>query len=83
MPEPNCTGSTQHNPCGVALGRAARTKIADARAADLLHTNADIRASGASSLREIAAGLNERDIRAARGGKWTAAQVQRILARSA
>jgi len=42
---------------------------------------ADLRAAGAKSLREIAAGLNARGIPTARGGKWTAVQVQRVLNR--
>ena len=40
---------------GCANGRAARTRIAINRAADLLPIIADIRASGAASLRAIAA----------------------------
>jgi hypothetical protein len=38
-----------------------------------------IRADGATSLRRIAAVLNEREIPAPRGGEWSAVQVQRIL----
>jgi hypothetical protein len=34
---------------------------------------------GLSSLRAIAAGLEERGIPAARGGKWSAVQVARVL----
>jgi Recombinase len=36
-------------------------------------------AGGATSLRAIAAGLEERGIPAARGGKWSAVQVARLL----
>jgi hypothetical protein len=46
---------------------------------DLLPVIADIRASGAHSLRQIAAELNSRSITAARGGQWSAIQVQRVL----
>jgi hypothetical protein len=38
-----------------------------------------IKAEGNSSLREIAAALNERGITTARGGEWSAVQVKRIL----
>ncbi|MBM1173840.1 recombinase family protein [Microvirga arabica] len=36
----------------------------------------------ATSLRQIAAALNERHIRTARGKEWTAAQVVRVLDRA-
>ena len=39
----------------------------------------ELRAGGATSLRAIAAGLEERGIPAARGGKWSAVQVARLL----
>lgn len=47
---------------GREQGRAKRTAIADARVADLRPILADVQASGATSLREIAAGLNGRCI---------------------
>jgi DNA invertase Pin-like site-specific DNA recombinase len=56
-----------------------RAAKASKRAADLLPMIADIKAKGATSLHQIAAGLNERGIKTARGGKWSAVQVQRIL----
>jgi hypothetical protein len=44
----------------------------------------ELRASGARSLRAIAAGLNERGIPTAQGaGSWSAVQVQRVLAQFA
>jgi hypothetical protein len=59
------------------------TKRAKARAADLAPTIAELQAAGATSLRAIAAGLNERGIPTARGtGTWSATQVMRVLARS-
>jgi DNA invertase Pin-like site-specific DNA recombinase len=64
------------------LGIAARQAKADQRAADLTPVIASIRAAGASTLRQFASGLNERKIQAPRGGMWTAAQVQRMLART-
>jgi DNA invertase Pin-like site-specific DNA recombinase len=67
---------------GCANGRAARTRIAINRAADLLPIIADIKASGAASLRAIAAELNSHGIPTARGGEWSAIQVARVLERS-
>jgi DNA invertase Pin-like site-specific DNA recombinase len=49
------------------------------RSADLLPMIRDIQACGAQSLRQIAAVLNTRGIPTARGGEWTAVQVQRVL----
>ncbi len=68
---------------GRMQGRAKRSATAAARAADLRPIITDVRASGASSLREIAAGLNQRGIPAARGGPWSAVQVKRALERRA
>jgi DNA invertase Pin-like site-specific DNA recombinase len=63
-------------------GSKALQARANARAGDLALTIADIQASGARSLRAIAAALNASGIRTATGtGKWEAAQVARVLAR--
>src|SRR5262249_24073828 len=62
-----------------ALGRAALQAKARARAADLAPTIKELQAAGYGSLRAIAAGLEERGIPAARGGKWSAVQVPRLL----
>ena len=59
--------------------RLARTADTRQRAADLLPAIQSIQATGAVSLREIAAGLNERNITTPRGGEWSAVQVQRAL----
>jgi DNA invertase Pin-like site-specific DNA recombinase len=59
----------------------AIAKRADARAADLTPTIAELQAGGATSLRDIAEGLNDRGIPTARGGQWSAVQVQRVLDR--
>jgi DNA invertase Pin-like site-specific DNA recombinase len=56
-----------------------RTEAAQSRAADLLPVIETIKAEGAASLRQIAAGLNQRGILTARGGEWSAAQVLRIM----
>jgi hypothetical protein len=62
-------------------GSAATAAIASARAADLAPVIAELQAAGATSLRAIAMGLNERGIPTARGGAWNATQVMRVLAR--
>jgi DNA invertase Pin-like site-specific DNA recombinase len=62
-----------------AAGRAALQAKARARAIDLAPTIKELQASGAVALRAIAAGLDERGIPAARGGKWSAVQVMRLL----
>jgi DNA invertase Pin-like site-specific DNA recombinase len=58
--------------------RAAR---AGKRASDLMPVIDAIKGEGATSLRQIAAGLNERKIPTARGGEWSAVQVQRLLSK--
>jgi Recombinase len=53
------------------------------RVADLAPVIAELRASGAASLRAIADGLNQRGIPTARGNAvWSATQVDRVLARA-
>jgi DNA invertase Pin-like site-specific DNA recombinase len=66
---------------GRAASIAMRQGKAQRRAADLAPILADIRASGASSLRQIAAALNGRGIATPRGGAWSSGQVALILAR--
>ena len=65
----------------IAKGRAVRAAKAQARAADIAPIVDDIKESGAVSLRQIAAGLNERGIPTARGCQWSAVQVQRVMSR--
>jgi DNA invertase Pin-like site-specific DNA recombinase len=62
-----------------ALGRAVLQEQARSRALDLKPVIEELRAAGCESLRAIAAGLHERGIPAARGGKWSASQVMRLL----
>lgn len=66
---------------GSIAGNAVRTEMAHSRARDLLPVIDAIRAEGRTSLRAIAAGLDERGIAASRGGRWSAAQVKRLLDR--
>ena len=58
--------------------RAAR---AAARARDLTPTIGELREGGATSLRALARGLNDRGVPASRGGTWHAAQVRDMLRR--
>jgi DNA invertase Pin-like site-specific DNA recombinase len=64
---------------GRRAGAITRRAQAAQRATDLAPAIAELRVKGARSLRELAAGLNDRGVPATRGGQWSAAQVQRIL----
>lgn len=64
---------------GRAVSLAVRQGKVKRRATDLAAIMAEVRASGASSLREIAAALNARRIPTARSGAWSAIQVKRLL----
>jgi DNA invertase Pin-like site-specific DNA recombinase len=65
-----------------AAGTAVLTARALARAADIVPTIKALRKSGITSLRAIAAALNEGGIATPRGtGKWSAVQVKRTLSR--
>lgn len=65
-----------------AKATAAVEQRADARAADIGPTVKALQAAGATSLRAIAAGLNEAGIPTSRGqGTWSAVQVARVLER--
>jgi DNA invertase Pin-like site-specific DNA recombinase len=65
------------------LGRLASAQLrrerARQRAADLVPIIADLRERGVTSLRQIAAALNERGVPAPRGGAWAPAQVHRVV----
>lgn len=64
-----------------ASRKALQARV-DARAADIGPTIKALQAAGATSLRAIAAGLNDQGIPTARGtGEWSAVQVQRVLER--
>jgi hypothetical protein len=41
----------------------------------------ELKSAGAVSLRQIAAGLNDKGIRIARGGEWSAMQAKQVLER--
>lgn len=66
---------------GARASAKVRSERADRRARDLAPILKEIREEGSTSLREIAAGLNERGIPTARDSKWTASAVKRVLDR--
>jgi DNA invertase Pin-like site-specific DNA recombinase len=65
---------------GVAL-RAAVAANAEQHAADLAEVVADIRAGGATSLREMAEALTQRGMLTRRGGKWRVSNVRNLVGR--
>lgn len=68
---------------GRAASVATRAAAAMARAADVLPIVNEVRASGVASFGGIAKALTERGVPTARGGgRWTAEQVRRLLARA-
>ncbi|WP_096703748.1 recombinase family protein [Magnetospirillum sp. 15-1] len=66
---------------GAVVGRLIAVKAANGRAADLSRTVGQLQAQGITSANGIAAKLNEWGVPTARGGRWQAVQVQRVLAR--
>lgn len=66
---------------GNAAAVAARRAAIDSRSKELAGEIAQLQSGGAQSLREIAAGLNERRIEAPRGGAWHPSGVRRLLER--
>jgi DNA invertase Pin-like site-specific DNA recombinase len=65
-----------------AAGSAALSASADAFAVNVLPIVRQIQASGATTGRAIAAALNARGIRTARGGAWHDSTVRNLLARA-
>jgi DNA invertase Pin-like site-specific DNA recombinase len=61
------------------LGRKAALANARRFAANVLPIIEEIERSGITSRNAIAAKLNERNVRTARGGKWTHVQVGAVL----
>ncbi len=88
---PYKSGKRLGNPNGAdALRKAAKGNTAsvtairegaDAFAADLVRTIAQLRLEGHESLPALAAQLNARDIQTARGGRWHPSTVRNLLAR--
>jgi DNA invertase Pin-like site-specific DNA recombinase len=79
------TGATLGNPSNLALagcaGRAVLCQIADQFASDFAPILATLRAEGVNTLRSIAAELNRRGFKSARGGKWYPSSVANLVAR--
>lgn len=68
---------------GRKAGVAVRSQQATAWAQDVWPVIEDLQQSGATTLQQIADGLNERGIVTRRGGEWTPIQVSRVLTRIA
>lgn len=64
---------------GTLQSAIVRKESSAKRRADLLPIIEELRLNGAMSLREIATGLNVADLTTARGAKWTATQVMRLV----
>ena len=79
-------GAILGNPRNIAqageLGRNVQTTAADAFVETIMPIIGAIRSSGATTLEAITQALNQRGIRAARGGRWRASSVAYVLARS-
>ena len=64
-----------------AKGAAANRTVADAFAVNVLPVVREIEASGVTTHRAIAAALNARGVRTARGGAWHDSTVRNLMAR--
>ena len=76
-------GNPRNAAQAAALGRNVQAAEADQFAADIMPIVEGIRRSGATTLTAIAAALNARGIRTARGGEWHVSTIQNLLARQA
>ena len=66
-----------------ALGRKRQADDAAAFAANTLPIIESLRASGVRDLRGLAAALNSRGVRTARGGRWHVSNVKNLIDRAA
>ena len=64
---------------GAKVSAKVRQEAAAKRRDDLLPVIAELKDKGAASLRALADGLNAAGLTTARGGKWTATQVMRVV----
>ena len=76
-------GNRTNLPEAQAKGVAVNRKTADAFAANVLPIVRQIQAAGATTFRALAAALNDRGVRTARGGAWHDSTVRNLLARAA
>src|SRR5687767_14511838 len=65
-----------------AIGRLAQMTQANRFAANTLAIVLEIRASGVRGCQAVAAALNERGFRTARGGRWHGSTVRNLIARA-
>ena len=65
----------------MAHGRSGESKSVTRRAANLKAIVDDIRALGVTSVRAVAAELNERGVLTPRGGEWHPTSAARLLLR--
>ena len=66
----------------LARGRQALSAEADAFAANVLPIINTLRSSGITDLRGLAAALNARGVRTARGGRWHVSNVRNVMGRA-
>jgi DNA invertase Pin-like site-specific DNA recombinase len=78
---PNGAAALRRAGTGAVALQATVTANADRHARDLAPVVADIRAGGATSLRDIAAELTARGMLTRRGGRWHVSTVLNLLAR--
>jgi DNA invertase Pin-like site-specific DNA recombinase len=76
-------GNRTNLPEASAKGNVANRAAADAFAANVLPIVLQMQANGVTNHRSIAAALNDRGIRTARGGAWHNSTVRNLLARAA
>jgi DNA invertase Pin-like site-specific DNA recombinase len=67
----------------IAAARKVHSDKAAQARAEVLPIIAQLKASGATSLRAVAASLNAKAVPAPRGGEWSAVQVKRVLDQAA
>ena len=75
-------GNPRNNRAAGALGREVAMASADEFAASMLPVLNAIRAAGADTLEAMSCALNQRGIRSARGGRWYASSVAKLLGRA-
>ena len=74
-------GNPRNAATAARLGNAVQTRNADAFAERVLPLIDALRASGRTSLRDLADALNARGIPTARGGRWHVSTVRNLLMR--
>jgi DNA invertase Pin-like site-specific DNA recombinase len=75
-------GNPRNMHAAAARGREVAMASADEFAASMLPVLNAIRSAGADTLEAISCALNQRGIRSARGGRWYASSVAKLLARA-